>query len=369
VQIVREGQDAPDDNGTFSILNSRLTLNDDGYVAFLANLANTAGGPADDTGFFLGDGLEIITAAREGQSLAGSFIAANIFSFPNSDRGGRNSLNESGQVAYGATLNNGQAGIFLFTPALRWRTPGNGNWDDDTNWTLGLRPGAVHPVAISPDVDVTVTGPATPIEIRGLTLGAGIGLATLALQSGGDLTVADGVTIEASGVLAGNGVLNGDVSNGGIVSPGMSVGALVVNGDYDQTGELVIEIDSETTWDTLVVSGNATLGGDLTVELMPGFVPASTDEFEIMTAASITGTFATVTGPRDPQVTYEIGRVVITFPCAADTNGDGLINVTDLLALLAAWGPNPGHAADINNDGNVNVTDLLALLAAWGACP
>ena len=60
---------------------------------------------------------------------------------------------------------------------------------------------------------------------------------------------------------------------------------------------------------------------------------------------------------------------MVTFPCAADTNGDGLINVTDLLALLAAWGPNPGHVADINGDGQVNVTDLLALLAAWGACP
>ena len=52
--------------------------------------------------------------------------------------------------------------------------------------------------------------------------------------------------------------------------------------------------------------------------------------------------------------------------CLADITGDGNVNVTDLLALLAAWGPNPGHPADINGDGNVNVTDLLALLAAWG---
>ena len=56
-------------------------------------------------------------------------------------------------------------------------------------------------------------------------------------------------------------------------------------------------------------------------------------------------------------------------PCPADINGDGNVNVTDLLELLAAWGPNPGHAADFNNDGFVNVTDLLELLAAWGGCP
>ena len=55
--------------------------------------------------------------------------------------------------------------------------------------------------------------------------------------------------------------------------------------------------------------------------------------------------------------------------CLADITGDGNVNVTDLLSLLGAWGPNPGHPADINDDGNVNVTDLLALLAAWGACP
>ena len=60
--------------------------------------------------------------------------------------------------------------------------------------------------------------------------------------------------------------------------------------------------------------------------------------------------------------------------CIGDTNTDGSVNVTDLLALLAGWGPNPGHPGDITGpgdvpDGTVNVIDLLALLAAWGACP
>ncbi|MCH7603365.1 MAG: SBBP repeat-containing protein, partial [Planctomycetes bacterium] len=55
--------------------------------------------------------------------------------------------------------------------------------------------------------------------------------------------------------------------------------------------------------------------------------------------------------------------------CLADTNGDSMVNVTDLLTLLGGWGPNVGHPADFNDDGNVNVTDLLTLLAAWGVCP
>jgi len=78
-------------------------------------------------------------------------------------------------------------------------------------------------------------------------------------------------------------------------------------------------------------------------------------------------------GPTLTGGTFALTGGVIAAPtmqaCPADIIGDGVVNVTDLLNLLAAWGPNPGHAADINGDGSVNVTDLLALLAAWGMCP
>ncbi|MHC4993393.1 MAG: hypothetical protein ACYTGC_20710, partial [Planctomycetota bacterium] len=56
-------------------------------------------------------------------------------------------------------------------------------------------------------------------------------------------------------------------------------------------------------------------------------------------------------------------------PCVGDIDGDGQVGVTDFLALLAAWGPNPGHPADLDGNGDVGVTDFLALLAAWGPCP
>lgn len=55
--------------------------------------------------------------------------------------------------------------------------------------------------------------------------------------------------------------------------------------------------------------------------------------------------------------------------CPADVTGDGSVNVTDLLAVIGAWGACPVPcAADTNNDGQVNVTDLLAVIGAWGAC-
>jgi len=55
--------------------------------------------------------------------------------------------------------------------------------------------------------------------------------------------------------------------------------------------------------------------------------------------------------------------------CTADLTGDRLVNVQDLLSLLAAWGPGEARPADLDDDQVVGVTDLLALLEAWGACP
>ena len=54
------------------------------------------------------------------------------------------------------------------------------------------------------------------------------------------------------------------------------------------------------------------------------------------------------------------------FP-AGDVDGDGLVTVVDLLALLAGWGPCLGCNADFDGDGFVTVVDLLMLLANWSS--
>ncbi|MCH8344693.1 MAG: FG-GAP repeat protein [Planctomycetes bacterium] len=56
-------------------------------------------------------------------------------------------------------------------------------------------------------------------------------------------------------------------------------------------------------------------------------------------------------------------------PCPWDLDGSGDVGILDLLALLAAWGPNPGHPADFDGNGTVDIFDLLTLIANWGACP
>lgn len=59
--------------------------------------------------------------------------------------------------------------------------------------------------------------------------------------------------------------------------------------------------------------------------------------------------------------------------CAADFDDNGDVGISDLLQLLAAWGPCPDPPAacdeDIDEDGDVGLSDLLILLASWGPCP
>jgi 1,4-alpha-glucan branching enzyme len=53
-------------------------------------------------------------------------------------------------------------------------------------------------------------------------------------------------------------------------------------------------------------------------------------------------------------------------PCIADLTGDGVVNVSDILTIIAAWGtPN----ADITGDNMTNVSDLLLVIGAFGPCP
>jgi len=55
----------------------------------------------------------------------------------------------------------------------------------------------------------------------------------------------------------------------------------------------------------------------------------------------------------------------------ADLDGDGVVGISDFLALLAAWGPCPVPPdpclADIDGDGVVGIGDFLLLLSVWGS--
>ena len=53
--------------------------------------------------------------------------------------------------------------------------------------------------------------------------------------------------------------------------------------------------------------------------------------------------------------------------CAADLDGNDMVNGADLALLLVAWG-SPGGSADLDCNGLVDGGDLSRLLVAWGFC-
>ena len=55
--------------------------------------------------------------------------------------------------------------------------------------------------------------------------------------------------------------------------------------------------------------------------------------------------------------------------CPSDLDGDGSVAISDMVALLEAWGTNPDSPSDLDGDGIVAMPDLLLLVADWGACP
>jgi hypothetical protein len=65
------------------------------------------------------------------------------------------------------------------------------------------------------------------------------------------------------------------------------------------------------------------------------------------------------------------GNEVRASCCAGDVTDNGIVNGTDLAAILAAWGSDGSSKfdCDIDNDGIVGGGDLAFVLAGWGACP
>jgi predicted outer membrane repeat protein len=97
---------------------------------------------------------------------------------------------------------------------------------------------------------------------------------------------------------------------------------------------------------------NAALGDEVIADLI--FNPRFVDDPDTVD-----------TGSGDPPI-VDIGAYEFNA-CPADVNADGVVDVTDLLTVLGAWGA-PGGLADVNDDGIIDVEDLLEVLSAWGAC-
>ena len=99
--------------------------------------------------------------------------------------------------------------------------------------------------------------------------------------------------------MRGDGTIDGNVTNIGLVAPGASSGILHIDGNYEQNagGELLIELASASSYDQFQITDNATLDGTLTVNLINGFTPNAGQSFNILDWGSLAGTFSSLTLP------------------------------------------------------------------------
>ena len=137
----------------------------------------------------------------------------------------------------------------------------------------------------------------------------------------GVLHVAAGAEFEVTGIstdfinndtITGSGTLIAPPSglvNNGLVSPGESPGTLFLTGDYTQssTGDLLIELaglNAGTDHDVFDISGEASLEGIVTVDLLNNFLPAEGDFFDILFAEMIIGEFSSIVGSPGSGLTW-----------------------------------------------------------------
>lgn len=157
-------------------------------------------------------------------------------------------------------------------------------------------------LALGGGADITATG--TSVDVGTFDIG---GNSTLTLQNA-TLVASGGVNVGVGSTLGGTGIIDGNVTSNGTVSPGLSPGTLTINGNYDQstTGTLLIEFGPTGQTDLLDIAGTADLDGALDLILFDPTVSMG-DVFTVLIAGGgiIDDTFDMINTPAglDVQVT------------------------------------------------------------------
>ncbi len=173
-----------------------------------------------------------------------------------------------------------------------------------------------------------------------------------------DKVQATTITVNSGGTLSGIGTYtaSGSVNNGGTVSPfdGTSPGVMTIDGSYTQTGTLLIDLLSTSTFSQLNMTGNGTttLGGILDVDFLAGNTVQSGDSFTIVQAGpsnTLAGTFSNTVYNNlpsflSPHINYIEGlngNVSLLFTsCAGSATWAGLGTPNDIWSDTLNWNPN-----------------------------
>jgi hypothetical protein len=181
----------------------------------------------------------------------------------------------------------------------------------------------------------------------------------------GGTLIANSLSIPNGETFSGEGTLQSNLINSGMVSPGSSPGILTIDGVFTQesNGSLAIEIGGDTPdseHDQLLITGAASLDGTLDVTLINDFSPELGDSFSILTYTSHSGTFSTVNLPAldaglSWQVAYNPTGIVLSVIRSGGsisgtvtyTGNKGLNPVS--IALFEDYDDPPIHTIDVTS--------------------
>ncbi|MBL8892108.1 MAG: PEP-CTERM sorting domain-containing protein [Planctomycetaceae bacterium] len=318
--------------------------NESGQVAFNASIANSPG-LSEGVGVFTGDGIDSFTVARRGDSQFGSLVRDAHISH----------LNELGQIAYTARLVDGSNVGAIWTPVLRWRVENDGQWSEQSNWTLGLNPAHVHDVRIDANLDVNVQGPVGTTTVRTLLLGGGAGVSTLDLQDSSILQGINGVEIVANGVLTGSGEIRGAFANqvGGTIDVRPGDQLRFTNGSFKQAGRISVDSGS------LSVSARLQQSPEGSIMLRNGILNVMNGGIDTRGLIHVTGGNSSINGDIN---NYDAGALIIDSGANVSVLGDlvqnGQMQVdkdgsVDILGTYSGTG-------GFEMGGNVNVLGTLS---------
>jgi arylsulfatase A-like enzyme len=174
----------------------------------------------------------------------------------------------------------------------------------------------------------------------------------------------------------------GNLTNqGGNFSPGNSVSLTSIAGDYSQaSGKLTMELNGTmpgVQYDRLTVTGSASLGGTLQVDLINSFVPDPGDVYMLLqTLGGVNDSFANTIlpvlpaglswrldyGPLDVRLHVDGSGVFLP----GDYDRDNSASAADFVLWRKAMSGGAGLAADGNGDGRVDIADYTVWRRNFG---
>lgn len=118
----------------------------------------------------------------------------------------------------------------------------------------------------------------------------------------------------------------------------------------------------------LVCSGSVSLLGGLAAMVEHSVAPLESVELMWSTNQRISGEFEAHACYPVGSISYEPQVITYTRFAPGDVNGDNIVGIDDLLAVINGWGNCPAPPAqcpDLDGNGIINIDDLLMIINNW----